>query len=372
MNFTNNLVNFQIIRAVAVAFSLSLAAHTHTFADEDKPVLVYDNIFNTDGNYFGMEVEFGDEVILSGTARTFSQFQLEYFGEFTPAGKHKAVIRFYENDGTEVHPNVKAPGTLIFESRSLPLKPGRNAIDIKAGLNGVAIDMELPNVFTWTVALEGFDDPEDDFGIFLSDPVRIGRSFKDFWAYDPETDDFGPRLFTDNTAANFSQRVFATGGEAGEVNETIVVKPFRFEITDFDTASGNWSFLVDGTEKTRFTLESSSDLDKWTTIVSLSLGKNPLPLTFQFPLNGDQIFFRTLYADPKLDGIVVDRSSPVKGLVDVKVLGDIGLKVRLEWTSDFTEWTPLINLTLESESAIYSHVLPEGVENSFYRAIVVP
>lgn len=341
-------------------------------ANEER-VIVYDNIFNTSGEYFSMETEFGDEVILAGSARIFRSFELEYFAEFTQDNDHKVIVRFYLNDGPEVAPGAKAPGTLLLQTEAYNLAPGRNTISFEASDLSFDQDLILPNVFTWTIETQGFDNTNDSFGILLSDPVYIGNSFRDFWNVEAENGEFGPRIFSDRrTAANFSQRIYASGGKAGEPNDQIEEKPFVFQIIDFDQESSNWSFLVDGTENTRFSLEFSPDLNDWVPIISLRTQKEPTPLTLKQPIEGQSIFFRTLYSDPQLEDFIVDRTNITAGEVDLKVLGDVGLNIRIEWTSDFSEWRPLVKLTVGNQKASYLHKLPNGIENAFYRVIVLP
>lgn len=358
--------------ALLIAFSATLPFYSYSQEDEQDPVLIYDNIFNTNGDFFGMDVEFGDEVALSGTARQFRRFEIEYFGKFVPQGKHKAIIRFYANDGTEVVPNVRAPGSLLFESPQIVLFPGRNALTIESGTSEVLTNLILPNVFTWTIEKVGFEDPEEEFGIFLSDPIRIGQSFKDFWAFNTDQDDFRPRLFTDRTPANFSQRIYAIGGEAGTVNEEIVEKPFSFTLNSFDEPTATWDFLIDGTQGTTFAIETSNDMHTWQTLINLALGDKPIPLVFNYPLEGNEIFFRAVYSDPQLEDFNVDLSDILNGNINLEVIGNAGLKVRIEWTSTFDEWRPLINLTVEEDKAEYLHELPIGTLMAFYRVIVLP
>lgn len=351
---------------------LMLTLIGNTSLANDESVLVYDNVFNTSGEFFSMDVEFGDEVILAGTARVFENFEIEYFGQFAQDNNHKAVIRFYLNDGAEVAPGVKAPGTLLVESDPLILAPGRNNLSFDADDIGSDEDLILPNVFTWTIEIQGFNGNNDKFGILLSDPVYIGNSFRDFWNVEADSGEFGPRLFSDGTAANFSQRIYASGGEAGEPNDQKEDKPFVFRITDFDAESNNWTFYVDGTEDTRYSLEFSSDLTQWTSIISLRTAKEPTPLTFKLPLEGSKIFFRTVYSDPKLEDFIVDKTNIYEGEVDLKVIGGNGLNVRIEWKSEFTGWRPLVNLTVANQEASYVHQLPFEVFEADYRIIVLP
>lgn len=340
---------------------------------QDEQLLVYDNIFNTNGNFFSLGTEFGDEISLGGTAREFEKFELEYFGKFTTSGDEKAVIRFYKNDGDEVGPGAVAPGTLLYQSPAIGVRNGRNAFVLEAGSTGALSELVLPNTFTWTIEISGIDLGTEQFGIMLSNPVHIGSSFKDFWALNTETDDFGPKLFADGTAANFSQRVYASGGIAGTPNlPTIEIKPFVFKLMNYDPATKSWHIFADGTEKTRFVIETSTNLKDWDTLFGYTLKNKAENFFFNMDFGSDIVFFRAVYNNPKLEEFNIDRTNLESGVVTLDITGDPGLKVRIEWTEDLLTWRPLLNVVVNAAKKTYDHILPEEVTQAFYRVIVVP
>src|SRR4051812_49303027 len=65
------------------------------------PAIVYEDSTNYSGQFNHSANEYGDEIILAGTARLVTQFQFEYYGSFTPDGNESARLRFYSNTGTD-------------------------------------------------------------------------------------------------------------------------------------------------------------------------------------------------------------------------------------------------------------------------------
>src|SRR5436305_13153086 len=61
------------------------------------PVVVYENSAQYEGVFEAISQEYGDEVILAGTARLVTEIDLEYTGDYTAGANQDAIIRFYEN-----------------------------------------------------------------------------------------------------------------------------------------------------------------------------------------------------------------------------------------------------------------------------------
>ena len=115
--------------------------------------IIYDNtdsIYQL-GSYYPKILEYGDEVVLAGDARTITRFQFDYFGEFTPTGNETAIVRFYANDATPEAEGVysSAPGTLLFESGAMLIVGGYNTLSLNN------LHVRVPNHFTWTVQFGG-------------------------------------------------------------------------------------------------------------------------------------------------------------------------------------------------------------------------
>lgn len=370
------------IPTLLLTVSVCLIGLHQANAQQDEQLIVFDNVFSTTNNFYGTDGEFGEEIQLSGTAREFEKFELEYFGQIaTFQGDEKAVLRFYANDGapqtvttpTGVEFEIIPPKTVLFESPEIRLRNGRNVLTLIAGNVGELSELILPDRFTWTVEFRGLSE-EDTVGLMLSgEAVNIGRSFNDFWMWNPDTEEFETRIFEDGTSAKFTQRVFASGGLPGTENaEPVQVRPFQFELTGFDPATNTWRLLVDGTKNTNMAIEYSLDLYEWKLLFTYRLSGTEEVLALPINLNSDTVFFRATPDDPKLQSLKVDRSAIQSGLVTLNISGDPKLKVRIEWTQDLTNWRPLANFTLRtSGEETFEHFLPDDVETAFYRAVIL-
>jgi PEP-CTERM motif len=136
--------------------------------------IVYDNS-TTDLNRSyapASGVEFGDEVFLSGTDRTITDFRFETFLSAGASGNETGQLFFYLNDGA-----AGAPGTELYRSSVFALESLRRTV-VASGLS-----VALPggaNNFTWTVKLSGVEGGESA-GLLLFNPPTNGSSFDDFW-----------------------------------------------------------------------------------------------------------------------------------------------------------------------------------------------
>lgn len=183
--------------------------------------VVYDNTSGVTTNVvYKFSREYGDEVYLVAGNRNVSEFVFQYFGDFNPTNSPdgEATLRFYANDGPDGDPgspSVLMPGSLLWESPTIPLLTGYNIVTL-----GVPF-VEVPDQFTWTVLFSGLSGADGDAaGLMLSDPPSIGLplangrvgSYWDAWIRNvPGNDDswalinfgFGPN----DPKANFYARV---------------------------------------------------------------------------------------------------------------------------------------------------------------------
>jgi hypothetical protein len=161
-------VRLKIVLLAALALSTTSRAE-----------VVYDNTANYLGSYANESREYGDEIVLTGTARTVTDFFFEYFGDFVASADEAGKIRFYKNDDVLNEFQV-APGTLIYESGFFPLNSGYNTRHI-TGLN-----VEVPDNFTWTIEFKGISMTlGDEAGLVFYHPIVRGSSFDDYWAKQP-------------------------------------------------------------------------------------------------------------------------------------------------------------------------------------------
>lgn len=165
--------------------------------------IVYDSRHGNLEQYHASILEFGDECKLAGLARTVVRFEVEYFGDFTAEGDEQLVVRFYRNEG----PGEPAPAPSfppIYESDPFSIAPGRSLLTIE----GLAVD--VPDKFTWTVHFSGLSGVAGDrAGLLLNGNPKVGFSFNDFWQRS-DRGIFSTQVFPpDGPVANFAARIFA-------------------------------------------------------------------------------------------------------------------------------------------------------------------
>jgi hypothetical protein len=137
-----------------------------------------ETIYANVDNYLGFYTEhigngeIGDQIDFAGTARTVTEFRLEYF--LTPGGAANAQVFIRANDGPALSPGVNAPGSVLYDSGVIALVEGQNNI------TATGLSLEVPNTVTWSIAFSGIDGTEK-VGILYYDPPTIGASFDDFW-----------------------------------------------------------------------------------------------------------------------------------------------------------------------------------------------
>jgi hypothetical protein len=140
--------------------------------------IVYDN--STDYSQIDYESpnEYGDEVILAGTARAVTQIELEYYANYTPHGGEVARVRFYANTGPNWmgRPDYQTPAaTPLFEDT---FDPGQGFHTAVIPVPNVVV----PDTFTWTIQFIGIAQTETDYaGLLFYGLPTVGQSPNDFW-----------------------------------------------------------------------------------------------------------------------------------------------------------------------------------------------
>jgi len=187
----------QLSKSIA-ALSASLLLGTTAFAS-----VVYDNsdpASSLNRSYSpGNNIEFGDQVFLSGADRRITDFSFDYFLGANASGNETGELFFYSNDGGITG---SEPGTVLYQSGSFSLGTGFQRIAAQA------LAVNVPNTFTWSVAFNGLDLGEQA-GLLVFDPPTTGASFDDFWV--KNTGGAWSTFTIDNgaTAGNFSARITA-------------------------------------------------------------------------------------------------------------------------------------------------------------------
>ncbi len=168
--------------------------------------VVYDNLRNEFNNMVTFRSnEYGDEVVLSGTARVVTEFECQYYADFTPTGAEGAIVRFYEGDGWYVSPygRIPAPDKLLYQSAFIKVQTGFNVLSLRG------LSVRVPDQFTWTVQWVGFAQTAGNLaGLSHFDPPVIGASYDDFWT--KIDNNWEPANFGGMPPANFAARVIAS------------------------------------------------------------------------------------------------------------------------------------------------------------------
>jgi hypothetical protein len=140
-------------------------------------VTVYEASTNYSGKFNTLLNEYGDEITLAGTARLVTQFQFEYFGNFTPTGDEFARIRFYPNTGPMWHnTNWITPAAVPLFETTIPIGTGFNTATITVPY------VQVPDTFTWTIKFFGITMSLNDIaGLLFYGAPTVGKSFNDYW-----------------------------------------------------------------------------------------------------------------------------------------------------------------------------------------------
>jgi hypothetical protein len=153
-------------------------------------VTVYQNSATPEAVVGNFSMEYGDEVMLTGTARIITRLRFEYGGSFYPNSDETARVRIYANDGAYWKGNTDyaTPKTLLWESPMFPILTGFNTKDL------VVPSIRVPDHFTWTIQFYGLSmsalaitpDPTiigDYAGLSFYGLAETGASFNDFWQF---------------------------------------------------------------------------------------------------------------------------------------------------------------------------------------------
>ena len=155
--------------------------------------VIYNNtsqpLLGTDGNPIKASIatEYGEEIILGGTARQVQAFAFEYFAQTATQGDEFARVKFYREDaGGWIQPNGQPstdyllPGSVIWDSGLFPVQEGYNTRAFTAEFANKTV--VVPNVFIWSIQFYGISQTAGDkAGLLYYYFPTVGLSFNDIW-----------------------------------------------------------------------------------------------------------------------------------------------------------------------------------------------
>lgn len=190
------------------SFLKTLAGVTASFAfvGSASAAIVYDNASTSasPSSYIAKEgatiVEFGDQIVLSGSERNLQDFKFEYFLGLNASGNETARLRLYKNDGQN-----GAPSTVMYDSDVFSITSGVNGYGTVTAPVGVT---GAPTTFTWSILFGGVEAGENA-GLVLNDTPTVGSSIYDFWQKSVGGSWGTVSIDSGATPANFAARVTA-------------------------------------------------------------------------------------------------------------------------------------------------------------------
>ena len=168
----------------------ALAAVACLIAGTGRAEVVYDDLtLNLASHFNPLLSEVGDQVVLAGTGRTVTNFNLQYWG-LNFSGDEQFRIHFYANDGAPypTDPTRLMPASILFDSGWFAIAGTSGSIlsfdstHLTAG-NVVNLLNAVPDTFTLSVQFLNVDaGAGESAGVFLNDSPTIGANV-DYAAY---------------------------------------------------------------------------------------------------------------------------------------------------------------------------------------------
>jgi hypothetical protein len=313
--------------------------------NEARAEYVFDNTYRYSDAWYSSHNEFGDDALLSGKARTISDFALEYFGEFNFTGAAGARIRFYAPDGPGL-----SPKTLLYESEFIPIYPDYNLIHLRN------LSVRVDDAFIWTVQFEGLSGVYQDRAEIVNyDPPALGSSYNDFWA---KRDGQWGTLVFENVVANFAVRILGQPDPPVEIAS--------------ETASpgGGRQLLITGPNFQGGEVWVSEDQTQWQLLDSFNFLGEPVPVLDSSARTGANRYYRANLATAPvlhLDYLLPNQADPQQRVI--RVSGTPGRSFTLETSLNLRDWMPLPQEPQYLTSGIFDMVNPPGagLRYLFYR-----
>lgn len=185
------------------SFAVLLCAASALTASAQS-VVVYDNSTGDSGVQYtaASGVTYGNQVVLSGTERTISEFIFQYWGTGLNAGA-TAEVTFYANNGTTDAAGYNPkPSTVLFDSGTFHISNGTNIVTFsEASLDGGVV---VPDTFTWAVT---FNYSVGSAGLSVFNGHSVGNTLNGIW-YLNNSSGWELRL-GDGTGTSFAAQISA-------------------------------------------------------------------------------------------------------------------------------------------------------------------
>lgn len=313
--------------------------------------IAYDNTHSYLTNYYASVREFGDEIKLSGISSNITDFQFEYFGDFSPTGRESARLRFYANDGPGIPPKpdtILTPGTVLYDSGPLPIAPGFNALEVSR------ISVTVPSRFTWTVEFAGLAGTDGSkAGLVFFDPPTLGSSFDDFWQRSGTT--WSLFRFNGRPIANF-------GGRALVPDAPFTVSP------PTRLTNGQIQLKFTGPIGRSFLLEFSTNSVDWSPINTNRLVVGTAEYIDAQATNFTQHFYRAALFPDTLQLTANERLSD--GRTRLEFNGPPNAVYEIQGSNDSINWTAIIKGTIPAGKIEYVTDLSQS-SFSTYRVVLI-
>jgi PEP-CTERM motif len=163
-----------------VAALAASALFSGVSSNAQLPFTVYENPgdFETASRTDQGNAEIGDDITFIGTARTVTEFDLEYF--ITPDAAAIGQVKIYATDGGPT-PQGALPGTLLFTSSPFLLEAANpNVSGFGKATFKDFTPFDVPDTVVWTLTITGLTGT-DKAGLIFAGPAEIGTTADRFY-----------------------------------------------------------------------------------------------------------------------------------------------------------------------------------------------
>ncbi|MDB6036978.1 MAG: sorting protein [Verrucomicrobiales bacterium] len=162
----------------------AILAGITSFATVASAGIVYDNSTTYLGSFTDLgNVEAGDEINITSTARTMTDFSFEYYLSPGSSGNETAQLFIRARDGS----GGLTPGTILYDSGTIPLAGLQTAQGFGTiSATGTSVALPANGNLVWTVKFGGIEGTPgavggEHAGLLYYNPPTVGSSFDDYW-----------------------------------------------------------------------------------------------------------------------------------------------------------------------------------------------